>query len=148
MWHHSDSSKLYGQKIRVDSGCPARPRTQTGKTRLAQFNAFKLNSDHFHKSKLIWTVSVTYVVRDVCLPSIDKTTGVASVTSHCTMNRALSKKCTVNIVWCIAWNSPDHVCRINVFEIHHHLNLIKMILQSEGKKTTNTMRKISVKGRI
>lgn len=54
----------------------------------------------------------THIERDVRMSAIDRTDNKACVACHGSMDSTLSKKCTVHIVRCIAWNSPDHVRRI------------------------------------
>ena len=53
-----------------------------------------------------------YVERNIAMPSIHQPSCEPCVAGHGTMNRALSKKSTVNVVCCVARNSSDHVCGI------------------------------------
>lgn len=55
---------------------------------------------------------ITYIERNIRMSAIDRPNCEACIPGHCSVNCTLSKKRAVDIVRSIAWNCPDHVCRI------------------------------------
>jgi len=49
----------------------------------------------------------------ICMPAINHS-DCKAVSCHCTMNGTMCEQCAIDIVWCIAWNSTDHVSWIYI----------------------------------
>lgn len=62
--------------------------------------------------RILLTLIGSYVDRNISMSAVHWSYSEASESCHGSMNSTLGKECAVNIVISIAWNSPNHVCRI------------------------------------
>ena len=57
--------------------------------------------------------SYTHMKWYICMSAINHS-DCKAVSCHCTMNGTMCEQCAIDIVWCIAWNSTDHVSWIYI----------------------------------
>lgn len=69
-------------------------------------------------------VIITHIEWNISMSAIDQPNCESSVPCHYTMYCTLGKKCAADVVWCIAWNCPDHVSWIWHITKFRNLNMI------------------------